>query len=71
MITKKHLGIKLRQYIEVFEGRRKEYEFANRIGISQGSLSDILNGKSWPSCPTLIKLAKYGEINLEEMLEVG
>lgn len=71
MINKKELGIKLRQYIEALEGHRKEYEFAKRIKISQGSLSDILNGKSWPSCPTLIKLAKFGKIKLEEMLEVG
>lgn len=71
MVSKKRLGEKLRHYIKVFEGPHKEHKFAKRIKISQGSLSDILNGKSYPSCKTLIKMAKYGKVTLEEMLEVG
>ena len=52
----KDVGKRLREVIEDVYGYRQEYRFAKEVGISQGSLSDILNGKSTPSAYTLIKI---------------
>ena len=57
------MGKRLRELIEDAYGYRQEYKFAKEIGISQGSLSDILNGKSTPSAYTLVKMARFFDIN--------
>lgn len=49
------MGQRLRQRIKKLYGYRKENAFAERIGISQGTLSGILRGISNPSAPTLLK----------------
>ena len=59
------LGQRLRDKITDQYGYRQEYVFAKAIGISQGSLSDIINGKSLPSAYTLIKMARVSEGNFD------
>lgn len=46
----------------------KSFELAILIKISQGSLSDIENGKSNPSSPTIVAFIKYTNINIYWML---
>lgn len=61
---KKRVGKRLRGEIESNFGKRKEYKFAKQIKISQGSLSDILNGNSSPSAETLVRIHNRGKINM-------
>jgi len=51
------VAYRLREMIADLYGKRSEYKFAKAIGISQGSLSDILNGHSMPSAYTMVKMA--------------
>ncbi len=46
----------------------KAIEFSKICGISQGSLSGLENGKSYPSAETLINLIVYTDINIEWLL---
>lgn len=46
----------------------KSFELAKLIKISQGSLSDIENGKSNPSSPTVVRFIKHTNINIYWML---
>ncbi len=46
----------------------KSFELAKMIKISQGSLSDIENGKSNPSAPTIVGFMKHTNINIHWML---
>lgn len=46
----------------------KAYMLAEKLKISQGSLSDIENGKSNPSAPTIVSFIKYTDINIRWML---
>ena len=48
--------------------RLKAYQLAEKIKISQGSLSDIENGKSDPSASTLVNLYKYTDVNMHWLL---
>ncbi|MCH7500247.1 MAG: helix-turn-helix transcriptional regulator [Nitrospinae bacterium] len=41
---------------------------AQVINISQGSLSDIENGKSYPSTPTIIKIMTKTDIDIHWLL---
>lgn len=54
------VGKALRLEIEKRYGERKEYLFAKKMGIGQGSLSDICNGVSSPSAWTLKRLDELG-----------
>lgn len=65
---KREVGKRLRRCIAMVHGRRKEYRFAKFIGISQGSLSDILNGKSSPSALTLKYIAEKTDIDIVKLL---
>lgn len=46
----------------------KGYELAKKLKISQGSLSDIENGKSNPSAATIVSFIKNTDINYHWML---
>ena len=46
----------------------KAIEFAKICGISQGSLSGLENGKSYPSAETIINLIRFTDINVEWLL---
>jgi len=46
----------------------KGYELAQVINIFQGSLSDIENGKSYPSAPTIIKIMTKTDIDIHWLL---
>ncbi len=46
----------------------KGYKLAQVINISQGSLSDIENGKSYPSTPTIIKIITKTDIDIHWLL---
>jgi len=65
---KKEVGKRLRDEITSMFGERCENVFASRIGISQGSLSDILNGHSSPSARTLFLITTYSRINIRWLL---
>ena len=65
---KQAVGQRLRSQIEYRFGKRKEYMFAKQIKISQGSLSDILNGNSSPSAETLVRIHNRGKINMVFLL---
>lgn len=44
-------------------------ELANRIGIAQPSMSNIVNEKSMPSIETLQKIADSLEVHISELFE--
>lgn len=46
-----------------------QVELAERIGISQGSLSSYENGKDIPSVNTLIRMADVFKCTLDELVE--
>ena len=48
----------------------KPYKMAKEIGISQGNLYDILNGKnSNPTIKVLKKITDYLEITVDELIK--
>lgn len=65
---KKEVGQRLRLAIKKRYGKRRECEFANEIGVSQGSLSEIINGISAPSALTLFKIQFHTTINISRLL---
>jgi len=67
----KEMGQRLREAIEAEYGYRQEYVFAKAIGISQGSLSDIISGKSTPSAYTLVKMSSLGIPGLDAGFILG
>ena len=62
------MGQRLREIIKVKYGTRKEHQFAEEIGISQGSLSEILNGISTPSALTLLKIMENTNMSVTYIL---
>ena len=46
----------------------KGYKLAQVINISQGSLSDLENGNSYPSGPTIIKIMTKSDIDIHWLL---
>lgn len=62
------VGQRLAHLIEDTLGKRKQWRFAKIIGLSQGSLSDIIRGKSSPSALTLLKIDANTNINILELL---
>ena len=44
-------------------------EFADRIGVSQGTLSDIERGNCYPSCETIIALKKAFKCDLNWLID--
>ncbi len=65
---RKDLGQRLRRAIEKRKGKRKEKEFAEDVDISQGSLSEIISGKSTPSAFTLLKIDQNSTISMIYLL---
>lgn len=48
----------------------KPYKMAKEIGISQGNIYDILNGKnSNPTIKVLKKISDYLEVTVDELLK--
>lgn len=45
----------------------KQRDFANKIGVSQTSLSNIVRGKSLPSLPVAYKIAGALELSVEDI----
>jgi len=65
-MTKIKIGERLRAWRK--EQGWKGYEFVQVINISQGSLSDLENGKSYPSTPTIIKIMTKTDIDIHWLL---
>lgn len=65
---KKDLGDRLRKSIDLEYGERRQFKFAKDVGISQGSLSEIINGISTPSALTLMKIMERSEIDVVRLL---
>jgi transcriptional regulator with XRE-family HTH domain len=49
----------------------KQSIFANTIGISQGTLSDIENGKGKPSVDTVLAISEKFDISTDRILKKG
>lgn len=67
---KKALGKELRKQIVKHYGENSEFEFAHDIGISQSSVSEILNGITSPSGLTLKLIDQFTKINVMKLLRV-
>ena len=65
-MTKIKIGKRLRAW-RVEQGW-KGYKLAQVINISQGSLSDLENGNSYPSSPTIIKIMTKTDIDIHWLL---
>ena len=70
-VWKMEVGRRLRKEITKRYGYRRENVFAKDIGISQGSLSDIINGHSSPSAETLSRMIHHSTINIKGLLKWG
>lgn len=64
------LGKDLRKQIIKHYGENSEWEFARDIGISQGSVSEIVNGISAPSGLTLKLIDEHTKINIMRLLRI-
>ena len=62
------VGARLFNAIEKEYGERKMFVFAKNVGISQGSLSEIINGISTPSALTLMKIMENSDIDIAHLL---
>jgi len=62
------MGQRLRDVIKGRFGPLAEHKFAKCINISQGSLSDILNGHNTPSAFTLFKIGDRTTIDIKYIL---
>lgn len=67
---KKAVGKELRKQIIKHYGEQRECDFAKDIGISQGSVSEIVNGISSPSGLTLKLIDEFTDINPMKLLRV-
>lgn len=56
------VGERIKVYREIIG--LKGYQFAEQIGISQGSLSDIENNNALPSADTLIRIHRTTTVNI-------
>jgi len=65
-MTKIEIGKRLRAW-RVEQGW-KGYKLAHVIKISHGSLSELENGKSYPSGPTIIKIMTKTDIDIHWLL---
>lgn len=61
------IGYRLKEYRKI-RGIRTITRFSEIIGISQGSLSDIENEKTFPSADTLQKIVEKTDINAHWLL---
>jgi len=66
---KRDVGTRLRKAIEVEYGERQMFQFAKDVGISQGSLSEIVNGISLPCAHTLFKITENTTISVQYLLK--
>jgi len=70
MDLKKELGPRLRKSIVKYYGRKQEHNFARLLGISQGSLSEVLNSISLPSATTLQKIGQRTQVSVTWLLGI-
>lgn len=63
---KNQLGLKLRELRDARDLRQNEV--AEAIGIATESCGRLERGKSFPSLPTLVRVARYYEISTDELL---
>lgn len=61
------IGQRLKEYRKI-KGIRTITRFSEIVGISQGSLSDIENEKTFPSADTMQKIARNTDVNLHWLL---
>ena len=70
-IVKENFGMGIGHRLKVYrkiKGIRTITSFSETIGISQGSLSDIENEKTFPSADTLHKIVEKTDINAHWLL---
>jgi len=56
------LGLRLKTWRK--QNKMKGFQLAEKLEISQASISEIENGKSLPSCKTLQKLCELTNLNI-------
>ena len=66
---RKDMGKRLRELIKAKYGYRQEKVFAEEIGMSQGSVSDIINGKATPHALTLLKIMENTNMSVTYILK--
>lgn len=57
-----NLGARLKTWRK--KNKMKGFQLAEKLQISQASISEIENGKSMPSCKTLQKLCELTNMNI-------
>lgn len=62
------VGARLMQWLTKNGYHRQMFKFAAEIGLSQGSLSDLINGKSCPAAATLARFHAYAGIDIVWLL---
>jgi len=61
-LSDNNVGDRLELYRKFLDVRA--YVFSKRLGISQGSYSDLKSNKSLPSCQTIINIIELGECDI-------
>lgn len=67
-IWKREMGRRLRTVSVNYFGKKGQHKFANHLGISQGSLSDLINGVSAPSAETLKALTLRTPVDIRWLI---
>lgn len=65
-MDKKKLGAELKKRREA--KKLHQYQLAEKSGVSRNYISDIENGRYMPSVPTLAKLVKHLDADLNSIL---
>ena len=68
VIWRAEVGARLRKAIKSRYGARQERYFADDVGVSQASISDICRGNTTPSAATLLLIDKNSSINVMQLL---
>jgi len=65
-------NLKLKNKIKIYRAIKDitQEELANKIGVTRKTINTIENGKFIPSTILAIKLARFFEVNVEELFEL-
>lgn len=56
-------------HIILFDKKMTRMELAEKVGISQQMVSDIVQGKKCPKAETLIKIAKVLGVKVDDLIQ--
>lgn len=66
MVTLEQIHVALKQAIK--QSGMKQHEIANKLGITQPTVSEYVNGKSYPALDTLANLCEILDVDANEIL---